>query len=202
MVLHGLVDVQVRARRRVKAGEQLVHHDQKLHIGGLLDEQGFGLFFISLGFGLAGQGIHVFKQRGVGAVEKLLVCLGVGTGFFLRNVLRLRVVGRDYRAFAFQGRALKQTEVLAGLVNTGGHQNGIAPFARQTWFAAEVKHNVAHHPRHARAGAQHVLHGAPLGFQLVALPVIQALGFGLKPGVYFVGRAQRLVNVPGFVHQV
>ena len=36
VVLHGLVDVEIGAARRIEAGEQLVHHDQQPHVGGLL----------------------------------------------------------------------------------------------------------------------------------------------------------------------
>ena len=38
MVLHLLVDVEVGGRRRVEAGQELVHDDQQLHLPGLLDE--------------------------------------------------------------------------------------------------------------------------------------------------------------------
>ena len=38
VVLHLLVDVEVRGRRGVEAGEQLVHHDQELHLPGLVHE--------------------------------------------------------------------------------------------------------------------------------------------------------------------
>ena len=36
--LHLLVDVEVGGRRRVEAGQQLVHHDQQLHLPRLFDE--------------------------------------------------------------------------------------------------------------------------------------------------------------------
>ena len=49
MILHRFVDVQIGARRRVKTCEQLVHHDQQLHVGRLFDEQGLGPFFIGFG---------------------------------------------------------------------------------------------------------------------------------------------------------
>ena len=38
MVAHLLVDVEVGGRRRIEAGQQLVHHDQQLHLPRLVDE--------------------------------------------------------------------------------------------------------------------------------------------------------------------
>jgi hypothetical protein len=38
VVLHLLVDVEVGRRRRVETGEELVHHDEQLHLPGLVDE--------------------------------------------------------------------------------------------------------------------------------------------------------------------
>ena len=53
VVLHRLVDVEIGAGRRVEAGEQLVHHDQQLHVRRLLLEQLLGLVLVGLGLGLA-----------------------------------------------------------------------------------------------------------------------------------------------------
>ena len=38
VVAHLLVDVEIGGRRRVEAGQQLVHHDQQLHLARLVDE--------------------------------------------------------------------------------------------------------------------------------------------------------------------
>ena len=92
VVLHGLVDIQVRARRRIKAGQQLVHHHQQAHVGRLFDEQRLGLVFVGFGFGLARFGLHIGQQVGVGVVDELLVGFSVGTDLFQRHILGLRVV--------------------------------------------------------------------------------------------------------------
>ena len=51
-------------------------------------------------------------------------------------------------------------------------------------------------------GAEHLLHRAPLLLQLVLLPVVQALGLGLEPGVDLVLGAEPLVDVPRLVDEV
>ena len=51
-------------------------------------------------------------------------------------------------------------------------------------------------------GAEHVLHRAPLLSQLLLLPVVQALGLGLEPGVDLVLRPEALVDVARLVDQV
>ena len=43
MVLHLLVDVEIGRRWRVKAGQQLIYHDQELHLSRLVDEALFHL---------------------------------------------------------------------------------------------------------------------------------------------------------------
>ena len=186
VVLHGLVDVQVRARRRVKAGQQFVHHHQQAHVGRLFDEQRLGLVFVGFGLGLAWFGLHIGQQVGVGVVDELLVGFSVGTDLFQRHILGLRVVRGDDRAPAFEQGLLEQREVFARLVDAGRYQDGIAPFAGQAGFGAEVKNNVGHHPVHTGLGAEHVLHRAPLLFQLLLLPVVQPFGLGVKPLVNLV----------------
>ena len=151
MVLHGLVDVEVGAGRGIKARQQLVHHDQELHLGGRLDEAVLRLLLVGLGLGLARLGHHVRQQRGVGVEDELLVALGVGAGLFLADVRGLRVVGGHHRAPALEHRLAEQHEVLAGLVDAGGHQDGVAAFARQPGLHGEVEHDVGHHAVHAGA---------------------------------------------------
>ncbi len=108
VVLHRLVDVEIGAGRRVEAGEQLVHHDQQLHVRRLLGEQRLGPLLVGLGLGHARLGFDVLQQLGVGVVDELLVGLGVGAGFLQRHVLRLRVVGGHHRALALERRLLEQ----------------------------------------------------------------------------------------------
>ena len=73
---------------------------------------------------------------------------------------------------------------------------------RQARLHAEVEDDVAHHALHARAGAEHVLHRAPLLAQGGLLPVVQALGLGVEPRIDLVLRAEPLVDVARLVDQV
>ena len=175
VVLHRLVDVEIGAGRRVEAGQQLVHHDQQLHVRRLLGEQLLGPLLVGLGLRHARLGVDVLQQLGVGVVDELLVGLGVRAGLLQRHVLGLRIVGRDDRALALERRLLEQREILARLVDARRHQDGVAALAGQARLHAEVEDDVAHHAIHARLGAEHLLHRAPLLLQLVLLPVVQPL---------------------------
>ena len=73
---------------------------------------------------------------------------------------------------------------------------------RQARLHAEVEDDVAHHPIHAGVGAEHVLHRAPLLFQLVLLPVVQPLGLGLEPGIDLVLGAEALVDVARLIDEI
>ena len=151
MVLHALVDVQIGARRRVKARQQLVHHHQQLHLRRLFDEQALGPFFVGFGPAQARLGLYILQQFVVAVVDELFVGLVVGAGFFQRHVLGLRVVRRDQRAAALEAGAalVEQAEVFASLVDAAGHQDGVAARAGKARLDAEVEHDVAHHPLHA-----------------------------------------------------
>src|ERR1700730_18235279 len=67
---------------------------------------------------------------------------------------------------------------------------------------AEVEDNVAHHSVHAGLSAEHVLHRAPLLFQLVPLPVVESLRFGFKPGINLILRAKALIDVPSLINEI
>ncbi len=202
VILHRLVDVEIGAGRRVEAGQQLVHDDQQPHVGRLLREQRLGPFLVGLGLGHARLGIDILQQFGVGVVDELLVGFGVRAGLFQRDVLGLRIVRRDDGALALERRLLEQLEILAGLVDAGRHQHGVAALAGQSRLDAEIEDDVADDALHARSRTEHVLHRAPLLFQFVLLPVVQPLGLGLEPCVDLVLRAKPLVDVAGLVDQV
>ena len=202
MILHRLVDIKISAGRGVKTGEQLVDHDQQLHVGRLAGEQRLGLFLVSLGLVHVGPGLDIFQQILVGVIDELPVSLGVGAGFLPGHIPGLGIVGGDHRAFALEGGLLEQLVILAGLIDAGSDQNGVAPLARQPRLATEIEDDVAHHPVHPRFGAEHLLQGAPMIFQLGLLPVVQSPGLGLKPGVDLLRRAEPLVDIPRLVDQV
>ena len=152
-------------------------------LAGCFLEQLLGVVLVGLGLGLARLRLHALQQRGVGVVEELLVGLGVGAGFLQRHVLGLRVVGSHDRALALERGLLEQLEVLARLVDARRHEDRVAPLVGEARLHAEVEHDVLHHALHARAGAEHVLHRAPLLAQGGLLPLVQALGLGIEPRI-------------------
>ena len=118
VVLHGFVDVEVGAGWCIKACQQLVHYHQQFHVGRLPDEQVLGVLLVGLGFRHAWFGSDVLEQLGVGVEDKLLVGFGVGTGFLLGYILRMRVVGGHHRALPLERCLLEQGEILGRLVDT------------------------------------------------------------------------------------
>src|SRR5205807_80158 len=85
MIAHLLVDVEIASRWRVKAGQELVHHDQKLHLPWLLDELLLGFFL---------------KRFGVFAIEHLVVYVELPlcqsfTSFFTFDIGSSRFVRGD-----------------------------------------------------------------------------------------------------------
>ena len=149
VVLHGLVDVEIGAGRRVETRQQLLHHHEQLHVRRLLGEQRLGLLLVGLCLAHTRLGFDVLEQLGVGVVEELFVGFGVRAGFLLGHILGVRVVGGDYRAPALERRLLEQGEILARLVDARCDQDGVAAFAGQTGLHAEIEDDVAHHPLHA-----------------------------------------------------
>ena len=202
MILHGFVDVEIRARRRVEAGEQLVHDHEQLHVRRFLDEECFCSFLVALRFRHARFRFDVFKQFGVRVVNELLFGLGIRADFFFSDILRLRIVRGDHGASASERRLLKEREILGGVVDARSHQDGVAAFAGKAGLDAEVKDDVAHHTLHARPGAEHLLHGAPLLLELGAGKVRQPLSFGFEPLIHLLRRGEVLVDVAGLVAQV
>ena|ERR1017187_7416777 len=97
VILHTLIDVEIGTGRRIKSGQQLVHHDQELHVGGLLLEPRLGPLLVDFGFRYPLLGRNVFQQLVVGAVDELLVGLSGGAGIFRGDVPGLRIVG-NHRA--------------------------------------------------------------------------------------------------------
>ena len=149
VVLHRLVDVEVGAARRIEAGEQLVHDNEQPHVRRLLDEPLLYLILVGFGLGLAGLGIHVLEQRGVGVEEKLLFGLRVRAGFLQRHIPRLRIVRSHNRAPALEHRLLEQLEILRRLVDARRHEHRIAALAGEPRLHAEIEDDILDHPLHA-----------------------------------------------------
>jgi hypothetical protein len=106
------------------------------------------------------------------------------------------------RARALARGLLDQGDVGARLGDAGGHQEGGAACPGQARLDAEVEDDVVHHPLHARAGAEPVLHRAPGRLPLVLLPVVPPRGLGLEPGVDPVFGAEALVDVARFIDEI
>ena len=134
VVVHLLVDVQVRARWRVKPGQEFIHHDQKLHVGRFVDK-------LPLSF--------LFKRLNFLSVEHFLVdfvffeSFGV---FFEADRIGAQISGlwlirRDYGTI-FEPLLLKDFVIFAGGVNRVGDKDCIAAAIPQTVLDLEVKDDV------------------------------------------------------------
>ena len=86
VVVQLVIEVDVGAAGRVKAGQQLAHHDQQLAVGRLLDEAALGLVLVGLG-GLAA--LEDMLRVGVELVALVAVRRFAGDGVVVR------LVGRD-----------------------------------------------------------------------------------------------------------
>ena len=116
----------------------------------------------------------VLEKPGVGVVDELLVRLCVSADFFLGYVCRLGVIGGDDGTLALEFGLVEQLEVTAGLVDAGGHQDGVTSLARQAIFQGIVEDDIGHDAVHPCLGAEHALQGSPLALELPLLPGIQS----------------------------
>ena len=188
VVLHGLVQVQDGAARRVEAGEQLVDHDEQLHLGGLFAETALHLIFVGLSLGLARLRLHVLQQLDVGGVDDFLGGVRVGSRVLLGHVASLRIVGGDHCTSVLERGAEEQVVVPARLVDARRHEHrGPALPLQPGPGHVEVPHDVVDDAVHAALGTEHLLHGRPVLAEQGLLVPGQALGLDLKPLVDVVG---------------
>ena len=117
VVAQFVIQVDVAAARRVKAGQQLAHHDQQLQVGRLLDETAFGFILVRLG-GLA------LRQHMQGVGVELIALVAVGR--LPRNGVVVGLVRGDDAAVLAKARVLEQPKVVAGVVDRSRHQDGCA----------------------------------------------------------------------------
>ena len=96
-------------------------------------EQPLGPILIGFGLGHVRLGFNILQEFVIGVVDELLVGFGVGARFFKRNIPRLRIVGSDNGALALERGLLKEREILAGFIDAGRHQDGVAAII---WTAA------------------------------------------------------------------
>ena len=164
VVAHLLVYVQIGGRGRIKAGEQLVHHDQQLHLAGLVDELLLHLQLKALGLvdGLISRLVEPVAQHlAIDGVLQELVGQPFAGGLAL-GVGNAGAVAGDDGAFALQLGPGKQLVKLAGLVNAARHQHGVAVSIHQTGARCHVHQNVIDYFFQPVLAGQHALHGAPL----------------------------------------
>ena len=188
-----VVEVDVRAARRIEAGQQLADDDQQLHVRRLLDEAALGLVLVLLG------GLALLEDVLRVGVE--LVAL-VAVGGLARDRVVVRLVRRDDPAVRAEARVLKQPEVVAGVVDRRGDQDRRAAVVVQPRLEAEVLDDVGDDALLALAGAHQLLHRRPALAQHRLLEVVQALGLLLEPLVDGGLRGQPLRHVAGLVLEV
>ena len=131
VVAHLLGDVEIGRGRGVKAGQQLIHHDQEFHPPRLFDESLFHLLFESLHF------VHYCVFRRVEVRREHLsvnVVLAQFLGEALAGHLALdvrygRFVRRDDGAFARQVGSLKYVEEAASRIDAVRDEQGVAATA-------------------------------------------------------------------------
>jgi hypothetical protein len=125
-----VVEVDVGAARRIKAGQQLAHHDQQLQVGRLLDEAALWPRLVLLG------GLPLFQHMlGVGVELVALVAVWAR----LRDRVVVGLEGGDDPAVLAEVRVLEQPEVVAGVVDRGRHQDGRAPVVVQARLAGQSR---------------------------------------------------------------
>src|ERR1019366_1542920 len=124
VIAHLLVDIEICCRRRIKAGQELVHHDQQLHLAWLFDEL---LFHFLL------EGLNLIRRSFLRLVKPLRkhpsiyvelaqsLCQPFAALFAL-DLCGIRPIRGNNCAFAFQVRLLEKLVELASLVDASGNQ--------------------------------------------------------------------------------
>ena len=176
MVSHRLINIQISGRRSIKACQQLVHHDQQLHLFRLLDKLFFDLFFKCF-WVFSTQHLHVdfvlFHRLG----------LAIITYGFSANIAHRRFVRSHDGALPLQLGLLEQFIEFARLIDTTSHQHGITPPIVQARFCLHIKNNIRYNLSQASFGTEHLLQITPALFQLSFCHTGQPARFCLKPSV-------------------
>ena len=144
VIAHLLVNVEIRGRGRVKAGEQLVHHDQQLHLAGLFDE-----LFLHRQLELPDP-VHGFLRRFIEPVRQHFLVNAILlqlVAFAFAGILAFdigygRNVGSDNGAPAVQVGFIKLLKEFARLVNAARDEDRVAAPARQPVALREINQDV------------------------------------------------------------
>ena len=126
----------------------------------------------------------------------------VAVGGLAGDRVVVRLVGRDDPAVRAEARVLEQSEVVAGVVDRGRHQDRRAPVVVQPRLEAEILDDAGDDALLALAGAHQLLHRRPALAQDGLLEVVEALGLLLEPRVDGALRGEPLRHVAGLVLQV
>ena len=118
VVTQFIVQINIGAAWRVKAGQQLAHHNQQLQVGGLFNEAALHLGLVLLGGG------KTFQHKLCVSVE--LVSL-IAVCWLQHNRAGAGLKRSDDSTVLPKRLAFKQPKVVASVVNAGCHQNRCAP---------------------------------------------------------------------------
>ena len=193
VVAQFVVEVDVRAARRIEAGQQLADDDHQLHVGRLLYEAALGFVLVLLG------GLPLLEDVLCVGVE--LVAL-VAVGKLARDGVVVRLVRCDDPAVRAEARVQEEPVVMAGVVDRRRDQEGRAAVVVQARLEAEVLDDVGDDALLALAGAHQLFHRRPALAQYRLLEVVEALGLVLEPRVDGGLRGQPLWHVAGLVLEV
>src|SRR5688500_12346196 len=114
MVTELVIEVDVGAAWSVEARQQLAYDDQQLQIGWLLDESPLDLLLVLPG------GLVLLKHMLRVGVEFVSL---IAVGWFARNGVVIRLVGRDDPAVLTERRVLEKTVVVTGVVDRRRYQD-------------------------------------------------------------------------------
>src|SRR5690606_13124694 len=145
-----------------------------------------------------------------GALKALKHIVGIGVVFVSLVAVRRRagygvmvgLKGSNNAAVFTEGGLLKQAEVMAGIVNGSGHQNGRAAIIVQSRLQAEVFNNAGDNALFAFLGAHQFFQRGPAFTQGRFLVVVQGFGFLFKPVINRLAGTEPLGYIAGFVFQI
>ena len=163
-----VIEVDVGAARRVEAGQELAHHDQELEVGRFLNEPALG--FVLVGFG-ALAGLEDVLRVGVELVAFVAVRR------LQRDGCGVRLEGGDDAAVLAKRLAEEDAEVVAGVVDTRGHEDRSAPVVVQARLGVEIVDDAGGDAGFALLGAHQFLHRGPALANDRLLEIVQRLRF-------------------------
>ena len=204
VILHLLVDVEIRCGRGIETGQQLVHDDQELHLPGLVDEPPLDLLLELLGFVhrlVLGLTEVVRQHLSVDVVFQQLLGQALAC-FFSLDVACSGTIGGDDGAPVLQSGPTECLEEAAGRVDAVRHEHGVAAPALQAVTRLHIDQDVVHDLLNPVPRARDLPHGAPLLPELRPGQVAEPLGLEIEPLIDLRLRRDVLVDVTRLVAQV